>query len=347
VEALKRVHLNSLEEAQLENARLREALDDRTREADAMANKFSKQRTQLEDTVAFLRRDCEGYRNKIVETEQLGSMELGELRDKLQAYHEAELDDVREKQLMQVHAFEEELSRLESINHGKNIEIEQLIKDKVATRGIFDGELLRTRDEYAALLQRHKDLELKYADLNTQSNNRLADREKHIEYLEEVVRTQKSNHESESLSLQKLIETLKQELSNEKLIFRENEQRFREELARAGNELGEAKTQGELQRAELERQVGDLRGELNGTSQSLNSRADALTTKNRMVERENEGLKNNITVKEKEIRNLVERLKASSDRETRLEVEIDELRSKIIKREQKANETVGDQKTRL
>jgi hypothetical protein len=32
-------------------------------------------------------------------------MEMGELRDKLQAYHEAELDDLREKQLMQVRAF--------------------------------------------------------------------------------------------------------------------------------------------------------------------------------------------------------------------------------------------------
>lgn len=76
MEALKRVHLNSLEEAQLENARLREALEDRNREMESLANKFSKQRTQLEDTVSFLKRDCEGYRNKIVETEQLGSLEL-------------------------------------------------------------------------------------------------------------------------------------------------------------------------------------------------------------------------------------------------------------------------------
>jgi BMFP domain-containing protein YqiC len=91
---------------------------------------------------------------------------------------------LREKQLMQVRAYEQELQRLEDINHGKNMEIEQLIKDKVTTRGIFDSELLRTRDELAALLQKYKDLELKHSDLATQSNNRLSDREKHIEYLE-------------------------------------------------------------------------------------------------------------------------------------------------------------------
>lgn len=54
----------------------------------------------------------------------------------------------------------------------------------MATRGIFDAELLRVRDEYAALLQKHKELEVKYSDLAAQSQGRLADREKHIEYLE-------------------------------------------------------------------------------------------------------------------------------------------------------------------
>lgn len=37
-----------------------------------------------------------------------------------------------------------------------------------------------------------------------------------------------------------------------------------------------------------------------------------------MIEKENEGLKNNIIMKEKEIKNLVERLKASSEREQKL-----------------------------
>lgn len=82
--------------------------------------------------------------------------------------------------MFQLKAFEDEIARLENINHGKNIEIEQLIKDKVTTRGMFDSELLRVKDDYSALQQKHKDLELKYLDMNTQGNNRLNDREKHI-----------------------------------------------------------------------------------------------------------------------------------------------------------------------
>lgn len=62
-----------------------------------------------------------------------------------------------------------------------------------------------------------------------------------------MLRTQKANHDSESLSLQKLIETLKQELSNEKLVFRENEQRLREDISAITHQLNEAKTQAELQ----------------------------------------------------------------------------------------------------
>jgi len=58
-------------------------------------------------------------------------------------------------------------------------------------------------------------------------------------------------------------------------------------------------------------------------------------------------LKNNISVKDKEVKALTDRLKASSDRESRLETEIDDLRNKIIKNQQKSNELVNDQKGRL
>jgi ferritin-like metal-binding protein YciE len=43
-----------------------------------------------------------------------------------------------------------------------------------------------------------------------QANNRLNDREKHIEYLEEVIKSQKINTETENNAFQKIIENLKQ-----------------------------------------------------------------------------------------------------------------------------------------
>lgn len=45
MESLKRTHLNNLEEAQLENARLKEGLEEQIRENETLVNKFNKQRT--------------------------------------------------------------------------------------------------------------------------------------------------------------------------------------------------------------------------------------------------------------------------------------------------------------
>lgn len=93
--------------------------------------------------------------------------------------------------------------------------------------------------------------------------------------------------------------------------------------------------------------INELKTELSGTSNQLENKAEALTAKNRMVEKENEVLKNNITMKEREIKNMTERLKASSERESKLEADIDDLRNKMVKKDQKNNETVLDQKNRM
>lgn len=61
-----------------------------------------------------------------------------------------------------------------------------------------------------------------------QANNRLNDREKHIEYLEEVIKSQKINTETENNAFQKIIENLKLELSNDKMLYKEKEQALKE-----------------------------------------------------------------------------------------------------------------------
>jgi septal ring factor EnvC (AmiA/AmiB activator) len=58
-------------------------------------------------------------------------------------------------------------------------------------------------------------------------------------------------------------------------------------------------------------------------------------------------LKNSLSLREKEIKALTDRLKASGERESKLEAEIDDLRNKLIKREQKSNESIHEQRSRL
>ena len=86
---------------------------------------------------------------------------------------------------------QDEIHRLQNLLQSKNIEIEQLIKDKVTNRNLFDAELGRVKDDYAMVLQKYKDQEVKLADINNQSATRLNDRDKHIQYLENLLKEQK------------------------------------------------------------------------------------------------------------------------------------------------------------
>jgi predicted RNase H-like nuclease (RuvC/YqgF family) len=139
LEALKRAHINALEEAERENVRLREAFQDKSRESEQQVNKFNKQRQMLEDNLNYLKMDNEHLRQKIIETEQMGQYELSNLKERLTAMHENEIGDLITKQQGHIKSLEEELSRLENIIHAKNTEIEQLIKDKVTNRSLFDA----------------------------------------------------------------------------------------------------------------------------------------------------------------------------------------------------------------
>ena len=77
----------------------------------------------------------------------------------------------------------EEIDGLKGLIQAKNNEIQQLIKEKVTNRNLFDAELGKVKDDYAMVLQKYKDQEIKLADINNQSAARLSDRDKHIQYL--------------------------------------------------------------------------------------------------------------------------------------------------------------------
>ena len=53
----------------------------------------------------------------------------------------------------------------------------------MTNRNLFDAELGKVKDDYAMVLQKYKDQEIKLADINNQSAARLSDRDKHIQYL--------------------------------------------------------------------------------------------------------------------------------------------------------------------
>ena len=80
LEALKRAHLNALEEAERENGRLRDNLQERNREIEQISSKSSKQKQSLDDNILFLKKDNETLKNRIVEIEQIGHIEITNLQ---------------------------------------------------------------------------------------------------------------------------------------------------------------------------------------------------------------------------------------------------------------------------
>ena len=79
----------------------------------------------------------------------------------------------------------------------------------------------------------------------------------------------------------------------------------------------------------------------------LQTKVDTNSTKTTIMEREAESLKKTIELKEKEVRSLQERVRSSDERERKLEKEIEELRVKLVKKDQKSNEMLQEQKQRL
>lgn len=100
------------------------------------------------------------------------------------------------------------------------MEIEQLIKDKVTNRNIFDSEILRIKDDYAAMINKCKEQEIKLADISAQASAKISERDRHIDYLENVLKDQKASFDSEQTALQKSMEVLRQDINAEKMAAR-------------------------------------------------------------------------------------------------------------------------------
>jgi|JI6StandDraft_1071083.scaffolds.fasta_scaffold566493_1 uncharacterized protein YdaT len=75
----------------------------------------------------------------------MAQYEIGNMKDHLTNLHESEIDELISKQQGQIRICQDEIARLEDIINDKNNEIEQLIKDKVTNRSIFDSELVRVK----------------------------------------------------------------------------------------------------------------------------------------------------------------------------------------------------------
>lgn len=128
-----------------------------------MGLKINKQRAYYEDTISYLKRDVDNYRQQILEMEKVRHLDLGDLREKMLLIHETEIEEMQVKHRIYIQSMEEQIFKIEAINQDKNLEIEQLIKEKATARNSFEAELTRLKEDISSLQTKYKDLEFRYS----------------------------------------------------------------------------------------------------------------------------------------------------------------------------------------
>lgn len=76
--------------------------------------------------------------------------------------HETEIEEMQVKHRIYIQSMEEQIFKIEAINQDKNLEIEQLIKEKATARNSFEAELTRLKEDISSLQTKYKDLEFRY-----------------------------------------------------------------------------------------------------------------------------------------------------------------------------------------
>lgn len=85
---------------------------------------------------------------------------------KLSKVHESEIDELRINHQKYIECLQNEILKLEGTIGKKNIEIEQLIKEKSSVRHMFDSESIRLKEEVENQQFKIKDLEGKAKDIS-------------------------------------------------------------------------------------------------------------------------------------------------------------------------------------
>jgi hypothetical protein len=89
-----------------------------------------------------------------------------------------------------IDCLQNEINKLDATLRNKNNEIVKLIKEKTAVRQIFDSEGNRLKEEIESLQLRIKDAEVKAGDAALSNDEKLREKEKHIDYLDKLNRDQ-------------------------------------------------------------------------------------------------------------------------------------------------------------
>lgn len=114
--------------------------------------------------------------------------------------------------------------------------------------------------------------------------------------------------------MKQLLEHQKSELESEKIRSRERDQRNQETIDDLKTDNNSLRDTLSRERSDKEKIIEDMQYEYEGTISTLKNKVDSLVSRNNIVEREIISIKESMALKEKEIKNLQERVRVTEER---------------------------------
>jgi hypothetical protein len=150
IENLKKQHYNEVESLDYENSKLKDVIASKNQEIEQILNKNLKVKQNYEESLLIVKRENEGLKDKIADNQRIFELELTNLRDKLEGMRESEIGLIKNAHTDQIEILSHEISKLEAMVNTKNIELENLIKEKNQIRLSLETEVAKLKSELEA-----------------------------------------------------------------------------------------------------------------------------------------------------------------------------------------------------
>jgi len=139
-----------VESLDYENSKLKDVIASKNQEIEQILNKNLKVKQNYEESLLIVKRENEGLKDKIADNQRIFELELANLRDKLEGMRESEIGLIKNAHTDQIEILSHEISKLEAMVNTKNIELENLIKEKNQIRLSLETEVAKLKSELEA-----------------------------------------------------------------------------------------------------------------------------------------------------------------------------------------------------
>ncbi|KAL4494563.1 hypothetical protein ABPG72_004465 [Tetrahymena utriculariae] len=303
LDSLKKLHDNELEVMNGEIHKLRNLLDVKTKEIEALIDQNRGLKRNYEEETHNLRHDLQAMKDRITDNNEFANSEISALHDQLHNQHTSDIQGLKFHHENQVQALNAEKEELQNIIDAKEAEIQNQIREKQLVRDSLNDEIDRLladvdnwKLKYTVLdnqrAQENQEAAIKYDTLNNQQNEFAAAQHNQIKYLEEEIE-----------NLKQLLLAKNQEIDANRAQHAEIRDGLEQDISNAFAEIEEWKKKYAHLQHERDITVEDLKLKLSVLEAKANEQKKKLESTINYLKEDIQRLKDTIEIKEKEVQN--------------------------------------------